>query len=415
MKYKPIFLFLVLISQYPLLSQNSSTYTRYGIGDVEYSYSARRLGMGQLGISVADADFIGHLNPAGWNKISKTRLEFGINYNGLLLSDNNQSKYYAETDFNGFTFAFPASQLYGVGIALGLVPFSNVSYNAVNNYSSPDPSISDYKINFKGNGGLSKLFIGSSYNLPFNLSIGATLDYYFGNIEYTSNIIFEDEKLLSAEYIRTYQPTGLGTTVGIISPDFSQLFNSENLSDLRLGAALNYISGLTTDTSLVSINAFGPDTISSGLGTMEIPIRISFGLSFILNTKYLISLDYAVQPWTDFNFNNVSSSNLRDAFKVSAGFEYRPPKELGLTFWELFMWRAGFSYEKTQYVINGKGIDQFSVAAGFSLPLSHENTIDFGVQYAMRGTKEAGLLKENIFKLNLGISLGEIWFIRQDK
>ncbi|MGE5806516.1 MAG: hypothetical protein ACM34M_12045, partial [Ignavibacteria bacterium] len=67
---------LVLSVSVPILAQSNSAYTRKGIGDLVYSISARRLGMGQLGVSVPDADFISTINPASWYIIKRTRAEF---------------------------------------------------------------------------------------------------------------------------------------------------------------------------------------------------------------------------------------------------------------------------------------------------------------------------------------------------
>ena len=135
----------------------------------------------------------------------------------------------------------------------------------------------------------------------------------------------------------------------------------------------------------------------------------------ILSNKYLFSLDYSSQAWKKYLINNVSSFVLRDAYKISCGFEYRPVRELGSTFWEQIIFRTGLSYEQTQYLIYSKGINQYSVSLGASLPLSNENTLDFSLMYSRRGTKELNLLQEDIIKLGIGFSLGELWFLRQDK
>ena len=75
-KYFLILSFVILLAEnYHLLAQSSSSYSRYGIGDIDYSYSVRRMGMGQLGTAVADADFISIINPASLYKIDKTRFE----------------------------------------------------------------------------------------------------------------------------------------------------------------------------------------------------------------------------------------------------------------------------------------------------------------------------------------------------
>ncbi len=101
--------------------------------------------------------------------------------------------------------------------------------------------------------------------------------------------------------------------------------------------------------------------------------------------------------------------------KSVLGFEYTPERKLGATFWEQIIWRAGLSYEQTQYLLKMTGINQYSVSGGFSLPLTTANTLDLGSQYAMRGSTDPGLYKENIIKLYLTFSLGDIWFIREEK
>ena len=78
------------------------------------------------------------------------------------------------------------------------------------------------------------------------------------------------------------------------------------------------------------------------------------------------------------------------------------------------MLRLGLTYEQTQYNINGQGINEYSVMGGFSIPLSYENTLDVGLEYTIRGTKDFNLFQEKIIKLTAGISLGELWFIRSD-
>ncbi|HEX7358458.1 MAG TPA: hypothetical protein VF270_12175, partial [Ignavibacteriaceae bacterium] len=60
-------------------------------------------------------------------------------------------------------------------------------------------------------------------------------------------------------------------------------------------------------------------------------------------------------------------------------------------------------------------INQFSTYAGLSYPLGVENTLDLAVEYSKRGTTENNLLSENSFKIFLGVSFGELWFLRFDK
>jgi hypothetical protein len=410
MKKILLVLTLILFACYPVFSQSGSTYSRFGIGDMEYSFSARRAGMGQLGVSVADNNFISSINPAGWYKISRTRIEFGLYYNGMFLSDNSNSGYFAETEFSGFTLAFPASELYGITIAAGLVPLSNVSYEVKETFDTDDPHIKTYN----GSGGLSKVFFGTSYKLPFEFVLGASLDYYFGNLIYNSRIDFTNASNSFAEFENRYSPKGIGTTFGFISPDLSSLVDTSFISELRFGSSVSYAGNLDLDTLLTSQSSSSVDTINIGTGQIEIPLRITLGASVILSNNYLLSFDYAFQPWSEYKLNSITQPGLRNAQKFSLGFEYQPSMELGSTLLEQIIWRAGLSFEETQYILNGEGIDQLSVSGGFSFPISLGNTIDIGVQYSMRGTNNSNLVKENIVRLNFGISFGELWFIRPE-
>ena len=292
--------------------QTSSPYSRIGIGDIYYSYSARTLGMGQSGIADAQQNFITFYNPAGLYNLRRTRIEFSLNYFGTFLSDNDFSAYYGKAKFGGFQFAFPVSNRYGIGAVFGLVPFSNVSYKVTSNNSSVN---GNYETSYEGKGGLSKIFVGSSYKLPFDLSIGATLDYYFGTIDYSSSIIFPDETNADAAYTNEYRPKGIGTTVGIISPDLSPILNIGSITNLRFGFSYNYIAKLETDTVLTSVTTLGTDTVTTGIVNMKVPGRLTAGLSFMLNKKYLLSLDYAFQPWENYSFNEKSFNNLAGRFK----------------------------------------------------------------------------------------------------
>ncbi|WP_304130715.1 hypothetical protein [Ignavibacterium album] len=414
MKLNFVIIFLLALSSF-IYSQSSSPYTRYGIGDLKYSFSARQQGMGQLGVSLLDKAHISTTNPASWADFNRTRIEFGLTYNGVSISDNNSNYYTAETEIEGFTFGFPVSSDYGIGIAAGLIPYSRISYKAIQDYQSTDTLISDYSITYEGKGGLSKLFIGSSVRVPFGFSFGATLDYYFGNLNYLSTLTFKNEDNYTAEYSLSYRPTGFGTTAGFISSNLNEILKAEFLSDIRLGASINYISKLDTDTILTTTSSILVDTIAQSRTKFEIPLRINLGLSFIIGKNYLVTIDYSSQNFNNFKIAGNNINELRDGFKFSTGFEFIPTQQLGMTFWERVNWRFGLSYEKTPYYFRNTGIDQYSIYSGLTFPLGSDNSIDMALQYSLRGTTENNLLKENFIKLNLGISFGELWFLRYEK
>ena len=409
-KYLVLILFITLNSNF---AQITSTYTRYGVGDLYYSYSARTLSMGHTGTAMLNKDYVEILNPASWSSLTRVRFELSFSYDQLQLSNSTESKMYGDGFFKGLTFAFPLSEARKIGMAFGLVPYSRSNYEVTEQVI--DTISGNYTTTYLGKGGLSKIFIGSSVGLPGEFLLGATLEYYFGNIKYTSSLTFDNTTYFPSKYELNYAPKGFGTTIGVITPDMSKLLNSEVISNFRLGFSTNIIGNLNTDTSLVSTSSTIVDSVSSGETTMKVPARFNAGLHISFVNVYNISLDYFYQPWSDFKLSDINQSNLSDLHRLSLGFEYRPQSVPGMSYWEQIMLRAGLSYEMSQYNFNGNNLKQYSAYGGVAFPLSPDNTVDIGLEYSVRGTKDDNLLRENFFRINLGISFGDIWFIRYDK
>jgi len=402
---KKIILFFAF--SFPLLAQVNSPYSRLGIGELEFSYSARRAGMGGLGVAMDDNAFISMLNPAAWHSINLTRVEFATYFNGSFVSDQTQKSYYSGGYFSGFAFALPVSKQHGIAISMGLVPLSKIAYES-------NVKATDYTFNYSGDGGLSKVFLGTSYTLPLDINIGASLDYNFGTFAYNSSLSFPANSSANSSFKSEYKVKGLGGTIGVISQNLNgTLFRSEKIRDVRFGAAVSFISKIAADTSFTKIGRYVTDTLSQGITSLSIPPKITVGASAKLNARTQIYADYFFQNWANYTVSGNANDNLQNLSKVSLGIEYKN-SEQAFSLSDLIIWRGGFSYGTTPYKIKGVSINEFSASCGVSLPLSRENYIDLSLQYILRGSTDSGLLKENILKLGASLSLGELWFVRQN-
>lgn len=405
----------ILITISVTSAQSSSAYTRYGIGDLKHSFSTRYQGLGQLGVSLQNKTHISTINPASWSNFDRTKIEFALSYNGVIIGNSKDKAFSAETDVEGITFGFPISNDYGVGFAAGLVPISRVSYKTKQNFSNADSLIYNYDLIYEGKGGLSKIFLGSSVKIPFDWSLGATFDYYFGNFKYLSAIIFNNQSNFSSEYNLIYRPTGYGLTLGVLSNDLNELIKLKEISNLKFGASLNYFNKFNTDSVITSTSSVLVDTIALYNDFMKLPVKINLGLSFTLSNRYLFTFDYSAQDFTEFKLFSKSSDNLQSSYKISTGFEIQPINEISSKFSERVLYRFGLSYEKTPYKFSGIGINQYSISGGFTLPINPDNLIDVSIQYAMRGTNDKNLLKENFIKMSLSLVFNELWFLRLEK
>lgn len=412
---------LILITPLLLFAEGGSVYTRYGLGDLSFAGSARRMGLNGLGIAAFDREDIGSLNPAAWSGINLTRFNIGLNYNGYGLKDNNTSAFYSGVQFAGFTLAIPIEKSLGMTVVLGIVPYSNIEYDVTEEQPHEQFPNSMY---FEGEGGISRSFLGLSYKLPLDFNVGASIDYYIGNIDYVSGIEFSGSStsIMNSEFRKTLKLSGLGGNFGLISGDLFRFIKSGTDNQLRLAFTYMFSQEFDADTSLnvstyTNTRELQSNVVTSDLATgkanVDIPARIGVGLSFLYNQKYNLLVDYIYQPWSEYKFTKKTFGNLRNLQKIGIGLEYKNPDTRTGGFWEHIDLRAGVSYEESQYAIKGTKINQMGISGGFSVPLDYANTIDFAVEYAQRGSNDLNLIKENLIKFNVTLNLGELWFFRQ--
>ncbi|MCX6173561.1 MAG: hypothetical protein NTZ27_02270 [Ignavibacteriales bacterium] len=405
---------LLLLATIPLMAQGGSLYSGFGIGDLRTSYSARRFAMGEMGIALSDVDYLNSMNPAGWNSLRLTRFELSMNYNGSNIQSASSSAFYSKTGFNGMMLGFPVEHDLGLSVTLGQVPYSQVGYEIKTNVN--DTLVGNYNYSDQGEGGISKMFIGTSYRLPFDFSIGLSYDYYIGRVTHNLVANFDATSTFkSATFEKETSYHGMGFTSGIISSDLSKLFGSTEFKDFRIGFVYTPSVTLSADSVNNSTTSIGTITTSTGSIKNNLPYKLGIGTTFKYTNNYTFTLDYLYQPFSEYTSNGKQDINLQNYYKLGLGFEYRNADTRSNAFWDHVMYRTGLSFEQTQFKIKETGINQYSIYGGISLPISFDNTIDLAFQYAKRGTTDNNLLLENIYKFTVTISIGDLWFIRPDR
>jgi len=406
------FLLMALITV-TLYADGGSLYTRKGIGDLYFALNARRLGLGGGGVALSSLTDISTLNPAGWYSLKHTRFETGFYYNGLDLQNSKASAIYSQASLSGFSLAFPIDTAKGISLAAGLIPYSNVMYEVVK--ESTDPLIGKYTSSYEGNGGLNKVFFGLSSKLPLGFVMGAAFEYYYGKIEYNANIRIDNVDYKDGIFKNLNNFQGRGINVGILSPDLSKLFDTQDISNFRFGLSVNKVFSMKRDSSEVSGNSDSTFVSSSMNQNVNLPFRLNAGVTAKLFNRYLIVADYFYQPFEDFTINNIKPGIYQNLKRFSVGFEYTNPKLQKETFWENVVLRLGLSYEESQYKINSTSLTKVELYTGFSIPIGQGNTVDVAFSMGKRGTTDNNLIKENYYNLSVGFSLGEIWFLKTDR
>ena len=359
-----------------IFGQGSSIYTRYGLGDLFLTSSTKRIGIGGLGIALSDKYHLNDVNPAGWNKLVMTRFEAGMSLKHLSLESTGENATFDDINFSGISIGIPISTDNGFSLVAGLAPYSNVDYNI--SFQEEGDIAGNYTINYNGSGGITKLYIGSSYRLPYDWSIGGEFEYYTGKIDYYSEVIFPDSTSFeNGGYKKNNQHKGIGYTFGIISGNLADIFGSKNFNDLRLGFTFNKIASMQTDTTLISVSTLGSVIQEHDIVDTNIPDRIGVGVSARVFNDYTVIFDYLTQDWNDYTINDKKSDYLGKYQKYSFGLEYKKQDVTMLTpSLEQIAWRCGLSFGSSQYRINNEEIEMFSIYAGLSYPLEFGSTLD---------------------------------------
>jgi hypothetical protein len=79
-------------------------------------------------------------------------------------------------------------------------------------------------------------------------------------------------------------------------------------------------------------------------------------------------------------------------------------------YFKRMVYRAGLRYANTGMIINNEAINDFGITFGTELPLRDISNLNLGFELGRRGTIDAGLIRENYFKINIGLSLNAKWF-----
>ena len=76
--------------------------------------------------------------------------------------------------------------------------------------------------------------------------------------------------------------------------------------------------------------------------------------------------------------------------------------------------RAGVRLDNTGYVVNGKSLENFGITFGMGLPLGiNFSNLNLGFELGRRGTTMNGLVRESYFKVSVGLSFNDKWFLKR--
>lgn len=387
----------------------ASPYSYYGIGDVRFKGTAETRSMAGLSV-VPDSIHINLQNPAGYSALKLTTFNVGGSFNVTNFKTNQAKDQGQKTTLDYLAFAFPAGKL---GFGAGLIPYSSVGYKV---RSGENSNTNPYQA-YSGEGGMNKVFFGVGYQIIPNLSIGADMNYNFGNVE-TKNIWSQGLQYSTRE-LNTSDLSGFNVNLGAMfnkkikkydfyaSATYTPESNLKSENTRQLATVIDYGG---TESVVESRNLLVDDA------DLTLPSKMSFGVGFGKKTNWLIGAEITLQESSKFGnrYNDITNVSFEDATKYTVGGYFIPEYNSFSDYWRRITYRAGLKYENTGLVISNVPIKDYGFSLGLGLPVGGAfSNVNVGFEYGRRGTTEANLVKETYANVFLSLSLSDKWFVKR--
>jgi len=308
-------------------------------------------------------------------------------------------------------------------MAIGLMPYSNVSYNVITSEALPNHPETTAYYNYIGDGGLNQAYLSSGWMLVKNLLyIGGRAAYTFGKVTNSTSITLSEIEYKNEEdsigSYKTFEPTLYNREASY--SDFileGGLYARKKIGKTTLlNAGFLYELGVnlnTRYTETIEVNdPKDPDRpvaeIVDGVkGKTSLPAKFGYGLSITKEFHWTLGVDYYTRDWTKFSSDFGASQELVKSKELIIGGEFTPDFTSMKSYFKRVNYQVGFSYNQTPIMINNKNLDDFGINFGVSLPVGNASLFNLGFKFGQQGTTSDGLIKENYLKLNLGMTFND--------
>ncbi len=371
----------------------NSLYSKFGIGILRPYAGASYFGQGNIGVASYSPIALQYLNPASLAFLKRTRFEGSFLYEKADVKAGGATGKFTDSGFNTLHIGIPMTR--GYAISFGLMPYSVVAniYEEVVEGS--------YRNELIGTGGLERGFLRFSGRIGSRFAYGAGLDVYFGRLEKTWRVFFENASYLRTEDITSTTAVGMGVHLGFLA---------------RISKILDFgavIVGPTTLSTKTQVDYTFKNEASITEGEIRLPLIQTYGLNFHPNNKLILLADFEAGNWGSLKASNLLGAETTNTKRFGVGLEYAPSRKLYASLWKKMSYRIGFNVGNLPYLNNGKEINERFFTAGLTLPYNAFNSqLEMGIEYGKRGNESELGSEETIFRFVFGIASGEKWFNR---
>lgn len=406
--------FIVIVAVFFTVMANaqenvSSPYSYYGIGLTNFKGTVENRSMGGLSI-FSDSIHINLRNPAGFGRLKLTNYSIGGSHTRTNLKTSGEEDKAKITSLDYLALGVPVGKF---GFGLGVMPYTSVGYRILDVQD-------EVASRLQGRGGMNKVFLSAGYEINENFSIGIDANYNFGNFQNIRTLAREDIELGTRDISRT-DIKGFNFNFGI---DYQRMISDK----LKFHAAATYEpeADLTTESyreiATLAFMQSGEIVIDREEfdlteSDFTLPSRYSLGAGIGKPNSWFLGAQYTNVGSSSFlsSFNATDEDVIyQDAVHYNLGGYFIPEYNSITSYLSRVVYRAGFRFEETGLNLNNQSINEFGISFGVGLPVGPNfSNANLGIEYGQRGTTDSDLIQEDFFKISIGLSLNDRWFVKR--
>ncbi len=402
------------IAQAAIAQVSSSPLTQQGLGDLYKPSLAYSFGMGGIGISNGSVRYVNNQNPAllVYNSVYTYSAE--VLGESRRVSDGVAAQKSGGMNLKNLGMSFPIKSGKWVS-SIMLSPYSNVKYQ----FTTEDVlEGTPFNTVQRGSQGLAQLEWAHGFKITDDLKVGVKAKYLFGSIKKEFSNVLTGSGVNRALVPTTFNRDAVSDLLYGLGAQYRYKVNKNTY--LNLGMIYDFQSNVKTkrlqtfETRNRGNIVFSSDTlVNNVIGAMTLPSTLGFGVSIGKPLKWLAGVDVRFQSWSSFKDFENSNNNLQNSTSIAIGGEYTPDAGSIDKLFSRMTYRLGASYEKTPYIVEGSGVNDFGINFGGSIPIGI-SSLDMGFRFGKRGSLSNNNIKESYFRLQIGMTFNDRhWFIKR--
>lgn len=405
-----------------------SSYSRFGLGVLRDQSQGFNRSMGGAGLGLRIGNRINVVNPASYSAIDSLSLILDVGMSGSFgkMVQGNITKGVKNASVDYAHIGMHVAKR--LGLAVGFMPYTSIGYD----FDSPETVLAYDPLTteaitglngYSGSGGLNQAYVGLGWRAIGRLSVGANVSLLWGKYSHTLIPVYMEGGVLASTYsnvikmyyasLKTYKlDFGVQYPVRLTAQDW-----------LNLGATASIGHKLAQDASLSIATTKGDTATYTASKPFDIPYAMAFGAAWQHKNTLLVAADVHQEFWSKCRLPmettggyEAMKGGYKDRTVVAVGAQWTPDP-FDKKYWRRIQYRAGVNFSTPYLKVNGSdGPSELRLSMGAGLPITNRinnrSVVNFGVEWLRRSASGTGMIKEDYFVLNLGITFNERWFMR---